>query len=237
MRDKPAIKVGRVIAVGALVLAVAACNGRRGDVAGWVLSDPAQNHPIIVDRKEVVLDIAVPPGSYGLTHNQKAELRSFALRFRSEGSGGILVVRAPSGGSNEIAAMRAMDGVRRVILGAGIRQSDMAMESYGSGGVPAPIRVSYLRHVANAPVCGDWSSNLARDPRNRPYSNLGCATQANLAAMIDNPRDMIEPRGMTPRSSERRDTVWDKYVKGDTTISEKDSEEKATVSEVDGGGN
>lgn len=238
VRHGALMKAGRIVAVGALLLTVAACKGRRGDVAGWVLSDPAQNHPIIVDRKEVVFDIAVPPGSYGLTHNQKAELRSFALRFQSEGSGGILVVRAPSGGSNEIAAMRAMDGVRGVIRAAGLRQGDIAFESYGSGGVPsAPIRVSYLRHVANAPVCGDWSTNLARDPQNLPYPNLGCASQANFAAMVDNPRDLIEPRGMTPRSSERRDTIWDKYVKGETTIAEKDEEEKAAVSEVEGGGN
>ncbi len=239
-REGAAMKAGRIAAAAAVLLALGACNGhgRRGDVAGWVLSDPAENHPIIVDRKEVVLDLSVPPGSYGLTHNQKNDLRAFALRFKAQDSGGVLVVRAPSGGANEIAAMRAMDGVRRVIHGAGITQSDLAFESYSSGGVPAaPIRVSYMHHVAQAPACGDWPTDLARDPQNLPYANLGCATQANLAAMVDNPRDLLEPRGMTPRSSERRDTIWDKYVKGETTIAEKDDEEKSSVSDVDGGGN
>lgn len=239
MHERSGISAGRVAAALVLVLALGACksHGKRG-VAAWILSDPAQNHPIIVDRKEVVLDISVPPGSYGLTHNQKADLRAFAMRFNSEDSGGVLVIRAPSGGPNEIAAMRAMESVRRVIRGAGVAQSEVAFESYASGGIPAaPIRISYLRHVAQAPVCGEWSTDLARDPQNLPYPNLGCASQANLAAMVDNPRDFLEPRGMTPRSGERRDTIWDKYIKGETTIADKAEEEKTSVSEVKGGGN
>ncbi|RME98610.1 MAG: pilus assembly protein CpaD, partial [Alphaproteobacteria bacterium] len=200
-------------------LLVAGCNSTaKRDVAGWLVADPTQRHPIVVDQKEVVLDIAVPRGSYGLTHNQKADLRAFAQQFRSDDSGGVLVVRAPNGGPNEIAAMRAMDDVRRTIVAAGVPRGQAVYESYYGGGVPdAPIRVSFMRHVAVGPECGDWSDNLARDPKNMPYRNLGCATQKNLAAMVSNPRDLIEPRGYAPRSSERRDVIWDKYIKGETT--------------------
>lgn len=229
--------IARAAGASLLALALVACNShdRRG-VESWVTADPTQNHPIIVDRKEVQLDLAVPPGSYGLTHSQKQDLRDFALRFRNDDSGGILAVRAPSGGRNEIAAMRAMDDVQRVIRSAGVPPGETANEAYSAAGFPAaPIRVSFMRHVAKAPVCGDWSQNLARDPKNAPWPNLGCATQANLAAMVANPRDLIEPRGMTPRSSERRDTIWNKYIKGDTTIAKKDDQEKAQASEVEGG--
>ena len=71
------------------------------------------------------------------------------------------------------------------------------------------------------------------DPQNLPYPNLGCATQSNLAAVVANPRDLLEPRASTPRSSERRDVVWDKYIKGEPTGAEKAEEEKTTVSEVE----
>ncbi len=237
-RKRAAIPIGRALVACALVLVLTGCNGHgRRDVAGWLVAKPTERHPIVVDRKEVVLDIAVPPGSYGMTHAQKRDLVGFVHRFKEEDSGGILVVRAPSGSKNEIAAMRAMDDVRRVVASSGVSPNDSAFEAYFAGGVAdAPIRVSFMRHVATGPECGDWSDNLARDPKNMPYRNMGCATQRNLAAMVANPRDLIEPRGMTPRSSERRDTVWDKYVKGETTISEKDDEEKAQVSEVQGGG-
>lgn len=236
-RRRAAIPAGRILAVSALMLVLAGCNGHgRRDVAGWLVASPTERHPIIVDRKEVVLDIAVPPGSYGMTHAQKNDLVGFVHRFKQEGNGGILVVRAPNGSKNEIAAMRALDDVRRVVANAGVSRNDGAFESYFAGGIAdAPIRVSFMRHVATGPECGDWSDNLARDRKNMPYRNLGCASQRNLAAMVANPRDLIEPRAMTPRSSERRDTVWDKYVKGETTISEKDNEEKSQVSEVQGG--
>lgn len=231
-------RAARTAAISSLALILASCNSyQRRDVAGWSTADPTQNHPIIVDRKEVVLDLAVPPGSYGLTHSQKRDLHGFSHRFRRDDSGGVLVVRAPVGGANEIAAMRAMDDVRRVISRAGVGGNGAVFESYSSAGMTdAPVRVSFMRHTAEAPVCGAWPTNLARDPQNAPWPNLGCATQANLAAMVSNPRDLVEPRGQTPRSSERRDVTWDKYVKGETTAAEKNDEEKAVISDVEGGG-
>lgn len=236
-KDSTAVRGLALCACSLVVLSLAACQPRaERRVKGWMVADPTANHPIVVDRKETVMDLSVPPGSYGLTHNQKHDLRGFAYRFKSEDSGGVLVVRSPSGGANEIAAMRAMDDVRRVLRSAGVPPADSVFEAYSSAGVPsAPIRVSYMRHIAQPPACGDWSENLARDPGNRSYPNLGCATQRNLAAMVANPRDLVEPRGMTPRSSERRDVIWDKYIKGEATIAEKADEEKAKVSDVEGG--
>jgi hypothetical protein len=34
---------------------------------------------------------------------------------------------------------------------------------------------------------------------------------------------------MQPGATERRDVVWDKFVKGDSTVSKKDAEEKVQV--------
>ncbi|MGI9379629.1 MAG: CpaD family pilus assembly lipoprotein, partial [Methyloligellaceae bacterium] len=88
------------------------------------------------------------------------------------------------------------------------------------------------RYVAVGPECGLWPDDLAHDPENRPYSEFGCATQRNLAAAIDNPRDLIEPRGTTPRSSERRSRAWDSYVNGESTVSEKSEDEAGNISEI-----
>ena len=59
-----------------------------------------------------------------------------------------------------------------------------------------------------------------------PYPNFGCATQRNLAVQVANPADLLTPRTMQPGSAERRDTVWDAYVKGDSTIAKKSADEK-----------
>jgi pilus assembly protein CpaD len=52
---------------------------------------------------------------------------------------------------------------------------------------------------------------------NLPYPNLGCANQRNLAVQIANPADLLGPRSETARASDRRDQVWNKYVKGAAT--------------------
>ncbi len=44
--------------------------------------------------------------------------------------------------------------------------------------------------------------------------NHGCATQRNLAAMVDNPADLVQPRGETPAYTMRRTTVMEKYRAG-----------------------
>ena len=206
------------------------------DVRGWVVTDATQQHPIIVDKREEVLDLAVPRGAYGLASSQRARTQHFLREYRQQGNG-VLLIRAPSGSPNEVAAMRVLDDVRRVMRQEGVAHKASNVEPYFADGDPrAPIRVSYLRHVALPPQCGSWPTNLAADPKSLPYPNLGCATQHNLAAMVANPNDLLEPRGMTPRSSERRDTIWNKYVKGEATVAEKAEEESGAVSEVEGGG-
>ncbi len=34
--------------------------------------------------------------------------------------------------------------------------------------------------------------------KNEPYANYGCATQAMLAAQVDDPRDLVQSRALAP---------------------------------------
>ena len=200
--------------------------------APFTLANPNERHPIAVRQGEVSLDLAVFPGASGLNESQKGQLYGFLRDYKSQSSDRLLI-RAPSGGANETAAMRAYDEVRRAMKSAGINPAAVALEPYfGNGDPAAPLRLSYLQFVAEAPDCPDWSENIGRDPQNMPYPNMGCATQRNFAAMVANPEDLLHPRGETPRPGERRDTVWSKYVKGEVTISKRDPSEHANASEV-----
>jgi pilus assembly protein CpaD len=67
---------------------------------------------------------------------------------------------------------------------------------------------------------------------NRPYYNLGCATQRNLAAMVDNPSDLVQPRAESPAYTPRRSMAFDKYRKGTTTTTQYPEADKAKLSEV-----
>ena len=182
--------------------------------APFTLANPNERHPIAVKQGEMTLDLAVYPGASGLNKSQRAKVVNFLADYKSQSSDRLLI-RAPSGGPNETAAMRAYDQVRKALRHAGIDPRSVALEPYfGSGDPSAPVRLSYLQFVAEPPDCPDWSENIGRDPHNMPWPNMGCATQRNLAAIGRQPRGFAQPRGETQRSGERRDVVWDKYVDG-----------------------
>ena len=200
--------------------------------APFALANPNERYPIAVRQGEMSLDLAVYPGSSGLNDSQRAQVHGFLRDYKSQ-SAERLLIRAPSGGANEKAAMHAYDEVRRAMRSAGIDPAAVALDPYFSNGdSSAPLRLSYLQFVAEPPDCPDWSENIARDPQNMPWPNKGCASQRNLAAMVANPEDLVHPRGETPRPGERRDVVWGKYVAGKPTISVRAPSEHANASEV-----
>lgn len=219
------------IAVAALTLAGCKHAGQGAQVAGWSLVDPQQRHPIMVSQEPSVLSIHVARGSDGLNPHQRAEVIEFARRFRASDAGNSrLVVSVPSGSGNEVAAMGAADDIRQLLIDGGFAESTVVVEGYHSGGGSPPVRISYMRYVATGPDCGhDWSENLARDSRNVGYPNFGCANQKNLAAMIINPGDLLGPRTMGERYSDRRDAVMNAWVQGRTTGSEKSEDERVNV--------
>jgi pilus assembly protein CpaD len=66
---------------------------------------------------------------------------------------------------------------------------------------------------------------------NRPYYNFGCSTQQNLAAMVENPEDLVQPRASTPAYAARRQTVIEKYRKGENPSGQYETKE-AKASDV-----
>ncbi len=66
--------------------------------------------------------------------------------------------------------------------------------------------------MAVAPTCDKWGENVGRNEERIPYPNFGCASQHNLAIMVDNARDMQRPQGEDPRAGERRNVSWSAYV-------------------------
>ena len=205
--------------------------GHEGDgarVAGWSMVDPTHRHPIMVTQQPTTLAIRVPRGNYGMSPHQRAQVISFIERYRGVDAGNSrMVIEVPSGSPNEVASMQAVAEIRALMSEAGVRTSDINIEAMQAGGdAQAPIRISYSMYVAEGPECGKWPTNMAQSDSNLNYPNLGCATQANFAAMVANPADLVKPRGTTPRSGERDHNVWEKYVKGESTISQKQGDEK-----------
>jgi hypothetical protein len=95
------------------MLALAALAGCRAHepgshVAGWVLVDSAQRHPILVSQQPSTMNIRVSSGAAGLSPGQAAQLSDFLARYRNRDSGNSkLVIAVPTGSPNEGASMRA----------------------------------------------------------------------------------------------------------------------------------
>lgn len=232
---RPAITLFATLAIA---MPVAGCWKSPRNQAPFTLSNPNERHPIAVKQSEALLDLSVSGRARGLSSAQWDQLYRYLSGYEERGTGR-LVIKAPAGGANEKAAKRAYADVRQAMRRVGISPRAVVLESYAAKWNPtAPLRLSYLEYVAQGPDCGDWSENLARDPQNLPWPNMGCATQKNLAAVVADPLDLLGPRAETPRPSERRDTVWRKYVAGEVTISKRDRSEHANASEISriGGG-
>jgi pilus assembly protein CpaD len=228
---RPAI--AKIFALAILPAALGGCEHDQvgAQVAGWTLIDPAERHPILVSQQPANLNLRVATGSQGLTPSQRARVMEFVSRSKAGDAGNSrFVISAPGGSANESAAMEAADEVRHLMLEGGYSETSIAVEPYQAGGGEAPLRVSYMRYVAEAPDCGhDWSQNLAANYQNTPYPNFGCAAQRNLAVMVANPADLLGPRTMTPRDARRRDTAYEKYVAGETVGS---AAEAASIAKV-----
>jgi pilus assembly protein CpaD len=237
-RARPAIALFAVIMIAA---PAGGCVNSPRMNAPFTLSNASERHPIAVKQGEALLDLAVSPNARGLSSAQRNQLYGYLNGYRERGAGG-LVIKAPSGGANEKAAMRAYDDVRYAMRRVGISPKEVMLEPYSAKwDRGAPLRLSYLEYVAQGPDCPDWSENLARDPQNLPWPNMGCATQKNLAAMVADPQDFLSPHPEMPRPSERRDVVWGKYVKGDMTGSkwapnDRPLSERANSTDADVGG-
>jgi pilus assembly protein CpaD len=219
----------RIIAIALLSTLAGGCkhDGVDGSrVAGWTLTDPDQRHPILVSQQPATLSLRISPSADGLTPAQRARVLEFASHSSASDAGNSrIVIAAPSGSANEGSSMQSADEVRQLLINTGYSETRIAVEAYNASGRDAPLRLSYMRYVAQAPECGlDWSENLARNYQNLPYPNYGCAEQRNLAVQVANPADLLGPRTMTSRDSNRRDNMYKKYVNGDALGASKEAQ-------------
>lgn len=124
--------------------------------------------------------------------------------------------------------MHAVADMRPMLADQGFGESSITVEPYHSdGSAQPPIRVSYLRYIAEGPECGRWPDNLAESKRNLNYHNFGCAQQRNLAAQIANPADLVGPRTMSASYADRREVTFEKWVKGESSGAGRNSDERA----------
>jgi len=232
---------GRVIRAAIVVgcaLFACACNTDQQIAAGPdVPSDYRQRHPITITEADHTIEIFIGSNRGELNATQRAEVLAFAQTWKREATGGV-IVDLPVGTSNERSAAAAMRMIRSILAATGVPPDAIVARGYHPpSSALATIRISYPRISAQAGPCGLWPADIgpsmSRDYfENQPPWNQGCATQRNLAAMVDNPADLVQPRSETPPYEMRRTAVVDKYRSGSTSATQGQTNESAKISDV-----
>ena len=208
-----------------------ACAGvPKPDLTRAPIASSADLHEPTAEAAVQRVEITVAPGQMELASADRAQLQTFASDYLRYGHGP-LVLETPSGGANSDAASVLAADTRRTLADAGVSYAAIAGSTRDAAGEAMPILVSFNRFEARSPECAPlWEQDLAHQSNNQPWASFGCATNFNLAAMVEDPADLNHPRDMAARDSTRRDTVMDLYRAGDQTHADRSSDERVTIS-------
>nr|WP_294849937.1 CpaD family pilus assembly protein [uncultured Sphingomonas sp.] len=171
------------LALLTLASALAGCTTPSQQAPGNPLRglDPV-NVPVVT-RADYTLDVSAPDGS--LASGETARLDGW-FRGMELGYGDNVYVD----GTYSDAARR---DVAQVAGRYGILVSSGAPVA-GSAIAPGMVRVVVSRTRASVPNCPNWSAPPQPNLGNHSMTNLGCAVNGNMAAMIGNPEDLVHGR-------------------------------------------
>ena len=226
-------------ALAGLSVVLGACTYATTDnVTASVPDDYRLRHPIAVEEANRSIVIFVGQARGGLSAPQRADVIGLAQAWGREGTGAI-VADVPVDTPNARAAAAVYREVQSVLMAGGVPSRGIILHHYHPDDprLLPTIRLSYPKISAVAGPCGLWPDDLGPSIQNRTYSqnkdyyNFGCAYQRNIAAMIDNPSDLVQPRPETPPYTARRTAGFEKYRKGETTTTNYPEADKAKLSD------
>ncbi len=166
-------------------------------------------------RVEPGLDrIALAVHEDGLSANQHAALNDLAGRYLASGVGWVRV-EGPSG--DDPASARQTWAVRSALQSAGLPADRILVVSYAAPDPRAPVLAGFETVRAMIPNCAAEPRAMEGRFSNSASLGLGCAINANLAAQIADPRDILGHRPISPADSGRAAVVFENYRKGQVT--------------------
>ncbi|MCC8935848.1 CpaD family pilus assembly protein [Bradyrhizobium sp. Arg68] len=237
-RKRPLALAGALVG---LAMALGACQHSPDNSLAYIdaPADYRQRHPIAVTETDRSVVVFVGRSRGGLTAEQRAQVMGLARDWMREGTGAV-AVDVPADTANARAAQESLREIQAIFAAAGVPPRGILVRKYRPDDprqLPA-IRVNYPKMTATAGPCGIWPEDLGPSIHNKSYLenkqyyNFGCANQRNLAAMVEDPADLVQPRAETPAYTPRRSIAFDKYRKGDSTATTYSEAEKAKLSDT-----
>ena len=217
------------------------CAGFAGVMlSGCAFSQPSygptmtRNKITVAETVERLELYAGPSGLYLSARDQDA-VADFLGQYASTGEGP-LYINVPANGTDNQGVAQAQSIIRSHLGQLGMSGAAVQTGQYPARpGTPAPVIVSY-RRLTTAPIDCHQGAPLTMTYNNQPYGNFGCAQTANLAALIDNPRQLLAPYGLENAPALRRMTVMDKYIGGEGTATTRPVGQEVAAGSGEGGG-
>ena len=227
-------------ALAGLAVLLGACT--HTDQPVTTLSAPAdyrQRHPIAIEEANRSVVIFIGHARGGLSAEQRADVMGLAQTWLHEATGPV-VADMPVDTPNAHAAADSMREIHSLMSAAGVPPRGIIVRRYHPEDPRqmATIRLTYPKIAAVAGPCGIWPEDIGSSSKNKTYTenqqyyNFGCAYQRNIAAMVDNPSDLVQPRPETPAYTVRRSEAFEKYRKGTTTTTLYPEADKAKLSDT-----
>jgi pilus assembly protein CpaD len=204
-----------------------------------VPDDYRLRHPIAIEETNRSIVIFVGHARGGLSASQRADVMGLAQIWLQEGTGAI-TADLPVDTPNARMAADAFREVQALLAAAGVPPRGILVRHYHPQDprLLATIRLNYPKIAATAGPCGLWPEDLGSSLKNRgyienrEYYNFGCSYQRNMASMVDNPSDLVQPRAETPAYTTRRTEAFEKYRKGAPTSTTYPESDKAKLSDT-----
>src|ERR1700688_4321904 len=208
-------------------------------VTARIPEDYRLRHPIAIQEADRSVVIFVGHARGGLSASQRADVMGLAQTWLHEATGAI-VADLPIGTPNAGAAADSFREIRALLTAAGVPPRGIIVRNYRPEDPRqmATIRLNYPKISAVAGPCGLWPEDLGPSIKNKSYFenkdyyNFGCAYQRNMATMVDNPSDLVQPKTETAAYTARRTEGFEKYRKGNTTSTVYPEAEKAKLSDT-----
>jgi pilus assembly protein CpaD len=226
-------------ALAGLAVVLGACTHTDDAVTASIPDDYRLRHPIAIQEADQSVVIFVGHARGGLSASQRADVMGLAQTWLREGTGPISA-DVPVDTPNARAAADSLREIQALLSAAGVPPRGVVVRPYhpDEPRQMATIRLNYPRISAVAGPCGTWPEDIGPSINNKgyldnkPYYNFGCAYQRDMAAMIDNPSDLVQPRPETPAYTARRSQAFEKYRKGSTTATTYPDADKAKLSDT-----
>jgi pilus assembly protein CpaD len=233
------LRIGAALAGLSIALGACTLTNDVTTVGSVAPNDYRLRHPIAIQEANTSIDIFVGNSRGGLSASQRTDVIGLAQTWLREGTGAINA-DVPTGTPNARAAADTFREIRATLAAAGVPARGIIVRNYHPDDPRqlATIRLNYAKIAAVAGPCGVWPDDIgpsANNPgylENKPYYNFGCAYQRNMAAMVANPSDLVQPRSETPPYTARRVNAYEKYKKGTTTTTSYPEADKAKLSDT-----